>query len=89
MPRPDNPQEPVLCVDEKPITLHADVRPASTAIPGREARRDNEYERRGNADVFCAVKPNAGLHFTFATPDCSGFNHVEVRPNDRPSHVWR
>lgn len=27
--RPYNPQEPMICVDEKPITLHADLRPAS------------------------------------------------------------
>jgi len=25
--RPYNRQEPVICVDEKPITLHADLRP--------------------------------------------------------------
>jgi hypothetical protein len=37
------------CLDEKPITLHADVRPASPAMPDREARRDNEYERCGAA----------------------------------------
>jgi hypothetical protein len=35
-------QEPVVCLGEKPITLHADVRPATPAMPGREARRDNE-----------------------------------------------
>ena len=35
-------QEPVVCLDEKPVTLHADVRPASPAAPGRETRRDNE-----------------------------------------------
>ena len=40
--RPYNPQEPVICVEEKPLTLHADRRRASPAIPGREARRDNE-----------------------------------------------
>jgi hypothetical protein len=36
---PYDPEQPVVCVDEKPITLHADVRPASPAAPGREARR--------------------------------------------------
>src|SRR5215204_2555583 len=35
--RPYDPQQPVVCVDEKPVTLHADVRPASPAAPGREA----------------------------------------------------
>src|SRR5215471_11858217 len=71
-------KQPVLCLDEKPITLHADVRPASPAMPGREARRDNEYERRGTANVFCAVEPEAGRHFTFATPDRSGFEFAQV-----------
>ena len=76
--RPYNPQEPVVCVDEKPVTLHADVRPTSAAKPGREARRDNEYERCGTANVFCAVEPKAGRHFTFATPDRSGFEFAQV-----------
>src|SRR5438309_3692812 len=76
--RPYNPQEPVICVDEKPITLHADLRPASPAVPGREARRDNEYERRGTANVFCAVEPKAGRHFTFPTPDRSAFEFTQV-----------
>ena len=70
--------EPVVCLDEKPVTLHADVRPASPAIPGREARRDNEYERCGTANVFCAVEPKAGRHFTFPTPDRSGFEFAQV-----------
>jgi hypothetical protein len=68
----------VVCLDEKPVTLHSDVRPASPAKPGREARRDNEYERRGTANVFCAVEPKAGRHFTFATPDRSGFEFAKV-----------
>jgi hypothetical protein len=76
--RPYDPREPVICVDEKPITLHADLRPATPAIPGREARRDNEYERRGTANVFCAVEPKAGRHFTFPTPDRSGFEFAQV-----------
>ena len=76
--RPYDQQQPVVCLDEKPITLHADVRPASPAAPGREARRDNEYERCGTANVFCAVEPKAGRHFTFATPDRSGFEFAQV-----------
>ena len=39
---PHDPKRPVICLDEKPVTLHADVRPTSPAAPGREARRDNE-----------------------------------------------
>ncbi len=76
--QPYNPEQPVVCLDEKPVTLHADVRPFSAAIPGREARRDNEYERRGTANVFCAVEPKAGRHFTLPTPDRSAFEFAKV-----------
>ena len=76
--QPYDPHEPVVCLDEKPVTLHADVRPSSPARPGREARRDNEYERCGTANVFCAVEPKAGRHFTFPTPDRSGFEFAQV-----------
>jgi transposase len=71
--RPYNAEEPVVCLDEKPVTLHADIRPPSPAVPGREARRDNEYERCGTANVFCAVEPKAGRHFTSPTADRSAF----------------
>ena len=73
-----DPKQPVVCLDEKPITLHAEVRPASPAAPGREARRDNEYKRCGTANVFCAVEPKAGRHFTFVTPNRSGFEFAQV-----------
>jgi DDE superfamily endonuclease len=76
--RPYNPVQPVVCLDEKPITLHADVRAASPAKPGREARQDGEYERCGTANVFCAVEPKAGRHFTFPTPNRSGFEFARV-----------
>ena len=73
-----DPKQPVVCLDEKPVTLHADVRPSSPAEPGREARRDSEYERCGTANVFCAVEPKAGRHFTFPTPDRSAFEFAQV-----------
>jgi hypothetical protein len=76
--RPYDPKQPVVCLDEKPVTLHADVRPACAAAPGREARRDNEYKRNGTANVFCAVEPKAGRHFTSATPDRSGFEFAQM-----------
>jgi hypothetical protein len=75
--RPYNAEEPVVCLDEKPVTLHADIRPPSPAAPGREARRDNEYERCGTANVFCAVEPKAGRHFTSPTPDRCLHRHFQ------------
>ena len=76
--RPYDPKQPVVCLDEKPVTLHADVRPPRPASPGREARRDNEYKRCGTANVFCAVEPKAGRHFTFPTPNRSGLEFAQV-----------
>jgi transposase len=67
--KPCNPAEPVICLDEKPVPLHADVRPPVPAAPGRTAKQDNEYQRCGTANVFGAVEPKAGRHFTTATPN--------------------
>jgi len=64
--------EPVLCLDEKPVTLHADIRPVVAAAPGKIAKRDNEYKRCGTANVFCAVEPKCGRHFIRVTPNRSG-----------------
>src|SRR2546428_8854251 len=69
--KPLDAAEPVVCIDEKPVSLHGEVRPPLPAAPGRIAKRDNEYKRRGTANVFCAVEPKAGRHFTWPTPDRS------------------
>jgi len=69
--KPYNAAEPVVCIDEKPVTLHAEVRPPIPLAPGKIAKRDNEYERCGTANVFCAVEPKAGRHFTLPTPNRS------------------
>ena len=66
--QPLSTQEPVVCVDEKPVTLHKDVRDPIPMKPGRVAKRDNEYERCGTANAFCGVEPKAGQHFTKITP---------------------
>jgi transposase len=70
--KPYNPAEPVVCLDEKPVSLHADVRPPSAVKPGKPAKQDNEYERRGTANLFGVVEPKTGRHFTTATPNRSG-----------------
>ena len=69
--KPLTEKEPVVCIDEKPVVLHADVRPVRPLRPGHELRRDCEYERRGTANVFCGVESKAGQHFTKTTADRS------------------
>jgi transposase len=70
--KPYNPQEPVVCLDEKPVVLHRDVRPAVPAAPRHPAKQDSEYQRCGTANIFCAVEPLAGRHFTWPTANRSG-----------------
>jgi transposase len=60
-------QEPVVCVDEKPVVLHQEVRPPLAMRPGCVARRDGEYKRCGTANVFCGVEPKAGGYFPKVT----------------------
>jgi transposase len=65
-------REPVVCVDEKPVMLHHEVRPPLAVRPGRIARRDGEYQRDGTANVFCGVEPKAGQYFPKVTANrCS------------------
>jgi hypothetical protein len=92
--RPYNPQEPVVCLDEKPVVLHRDIRPATPAQPQQPAKRDYEYERRGTANVFCAVEPLAGRHLTWSTPNRSGKQFAKMLqriakayPNARTTHL--
>ena len=62
---PYDPARPVVCFDEASKELHADVREPLPAEPGRPARRDYEYARRGTANLFLAVEPLAGVrHLT-------------------------
>ena len=76
--RPYDPQEPVVCLDEKPVSLHADVRAPRPARPGHVAKRDNEYQRCGVANIFGIVEPKAGRHFTCATPNRSAAEFAKM-----------
>ena len=76
--RPDHPKEPVVCLDEKPVSLHADVRPPRPARPGHIAKRDNEYQRCGTANIFGVIEPLMGRHLTCATANRSGAQFADM-----------
>lgn len=57
---PYDPARPVVCLDERPVVLRADVRPPVPPAPGRPRRRDSEYERRGTACLAVAFEPQRG-----------------------------
>lgn len=62
-----NGARPIVCLDEKPIQLLEDIRPASGVAPGEEKKVDYEYKRKGTANVFCAVEPLAGEYINRVT----------------------
>ncbi len=72
--QPDDPDCPLVCLDEKPVTLRAETRPRLPAAPGRPERHDYTYERRGTANLFVLVAPQRGWRHVSvtdhrATPD--------------------
>src|SRR5215472_11772903 len=58
---------PTVCLDEKPVVLHAEVRESLPTAPGHVERRDYEYERRGTANLFVMVEPLAGWRHVAVT----------------------
>lgn len=70
--QPYDPQEPLVCFDERPVQLIGEVIPPQPAAPatpehsGRPERVDAEYERLGTANLFLFTEPLAG------------WRHVEV-----------
>ena len=57
---------PQVCLDEKLVTLHADVVEPLPVQPGRPERVDYEYERIGTANLLVMVER------------LTGYRHVEV-----------
>jgi hypothetical protein len=64
---PYDPARPLVCFDEKPVLLHADVRPALPVRPGQPARQDYEYVRLGQVNLFFVVEPLAGWRHVLLT----------------------
>jgi hypothetical protein len=67
--RPPTAAEPVVALDERPVQLLDSERHGRTASPGRLARQDYEYVRKGVANAYCIVAPHEGRHLTHATPN--------------------
>jgi hypothetical protein len=70
--------EPLVCLDERPVQLLDHKRLPMAAQPGRIARADYEYKRMGTANVFAIVAPKLGIHLTHATADRASGNYVKA-----------
>lgn len=58
--RPHDPDEPVVCMDEKSLQLLAHAREPLSPKAGTPRREDYEYVRQGTRNIFVAVEPKAG-----------------------------
>jgi transposase len=63
---------PVVCLDEKPVVLHSDKREALMMEPGDVKKVDYEYQREGTANVFSVVEPKAGRYLMRVTENKKG-----------------
>ena len=61
--KPYDPREPVVCLDEKPVTLHAEVGPRQAARPGVIAKRDSAYKRCGDRKCVLRRRTPSGPPF--------------------------
>ena len=62
-----NPDEPLICMDEKSKQLTAETRLPIPVAPGRPARYDYEYERNGVSNLFMFFEPLAGKRHVSVT----------------------
>ena len=58
--RPYNPEYPVVCMDESSMQLIGEVTPPIPAAPGHPVLMDDEYIRKGVANIFIEVEPLGG-----------------------------
>ena len=70
---------PTVCLDEKPVVLHARrARQPCRGSPGRHVeRRDYEYERHGTANLFVLVEPLAGWRHVDVTAQRTKQDYAE------------
>lgn len=58
---------PVVCFDERPCQLLADVLTPLPLKPGQPERFDYEYERKGTANLFGVLEPKSGRRWLSVT----------------------
>ena len=70
--RPHREDEPVVCLDERPVQLLDPARQSVAMRLGQPVRFDYEYVREGTANIFCIVEPLTGRRLTYASANRKG-----------------
>ncbi len=66
--QPNNPDAPRICIDERPCQLLDDVIAPLPPKPGKVAKQDYEYDRKGTACVVLAYNMETGQRYTQVLP---------------------
>ena len=81
---PDTTETPLVCLDEKPVTLHEDLWVGQPPTPGSQGhpaghpeRRDYAYARRGAANLFVLVAPQQGWRHVAVTDHRAAPDYAE------------
>ncbi len=69
---------PVVCMDESPKQLIKQTRISIAGKPGRDAREDYEYERKGVVNIFMANEPLKGKRYVKVLPGKTKKDWAEV-----------
>ena len=61
--RPYDPDEPVVCIDEKPVQLLEETKPSLPMKEKYGKRIDYKYTRKGSTNIFMGVEPKGGFRY--------------------------
>jgi hypothetical protein len=76
--RPRDPARPLVCLDETSKQLIAEMRTPIPAKPGRPARHDYEYQRKGVANLFMMFAPLEGWRHVKVTDRHTAIDYAHV-----------
>jgi hypothetical protein len=82
--RPYDVRYPVVCMDETPKQLIAEMRAPIAASPGKVAKYDYEYRRCGVCSIFLAGEPLAGTRLVAVTECVEGHDYSPPRAMSIP-----
>src|SRR3989338_10851477 len=75
--KPYDPDQPLVCFDEKSKQLIKDTRKVLSTAKGKARRKDHEYKRNGTRNLFLAVEPKGAYPRVTVTERRAGRDFAE------------